>query len=676
MDWQTNGAGRQIYQDLPLRLLGFVLLYLIVYPGEETDNATTSDTIKTRPFQKHAPPHTVPTARDTRFNSTPCSTWIIHGICSIGFKSGFYWKAFVFGNVLKRWERGRFLNFGLGASPRGNAQVANPDRRSDQQDLIEIFGITCGDKIELTSQTVHSGVYQTSLSREKGQLKIKRTAHAAKVQHNIHLGDQSFIRASFGKVEQTKLGGAVLLAKLEKETGLVRGAAQSMIDPRNKSQIQFTLFDLVWQRVLLICCGYEDGHDVALLAHDPGLRLALLPDLQRELASQPTISRFENKISLANSYRLAVFLVLFYIQSKRKIPRSIRLDFDGTCIPTFGRQEGSSYRSYYGTNMYFPLFVFDEDGVLITAILRPGKDGEARLSLAVLKRLTKAFRIHWPNAAIKVVMDAGFNDQKIYDWCEDNNVRYLIKLKNCGGRGSGLTSSAKPLAKLCKESFGARFGAARYLPPAAGSGEKKRQKTKTQVEKEIKNIADPKKRKDAWIEYSTRVTRRYGDFEHRTGKGGQDKKQWRQDRRVLVECIYDDWGPRNTFWVTNFTDRDASRLINQVYSRRANAELRIKDAKMFRCDKLSCQSFKANQFRLLLHVLAQRLMFLFRELIPPSKHRISLNHVKEHYICIPAIVETKSQRTNLIWSQNYPLKNRMHAVCARLTKSNGVRRAA
>jgi hypothetical protein len=500
-------------------------------------------------------------------------------------------------------------------------------------------------------------------------LKIKPSGQSSKLQHNLVLDEQNFIQASFGKVQQTKLGGAPLLAKLEVKTGLVRGAADSMLDSRRRSQIKFSFFDLVWQRVLLLCCGYEDANDVALMAHEPGLRLALLPDIQRELASQPTMSRFENTITLTNSYRLAVWLVLFYIRNKSKIPTSIRLDLDGSCIPTFGRQQGSSYRAYYGTNMFFPLFVFDEEGVLITAVLRPGEQGEARLAVPVLKRLTRMFRERWPNVRLTVVMDAAFNDQKIYDWCEDNKVYYLIKLRNAGGAGGGLHSAAKPLAKLCKESFGTRFSSGRHLRPAPGSGTKARVKTKAQKEKEIKAIVDSKKRKSAWEEYSTRVTRRYGDFMHRTGKGGKDKKQWRQDRRVLVECIYDDWGPRNTFWVTNLDDDDVPDLINQVYARRANAELRIKDAKMFRCDKLSCSSFSANQFRLLLHVMAQRLMFLLRELIPPAAHRVSLDYVREHYICVPAIVEEKTRFTKLIWSHSYPHKNRMHALCARLTTS-------
>lgn len=468
--------------------------------------------------------------------------------------------------------------------------------------------------------------------------------------------------------------------------GLIKGAAESMRDPRLTAQAKYTLYQLLWQRVLLICCGYEDANDGELMAHDPGLRLALLAtggDGKGVLASQPTVCRFENKMSAANCYRLAAWLLFNYIATKRTIPKAIRLDLDGSCIPTYGKQQGSSYRSYYETEMFFPLFVFDDEGMLITAVLRPGEHGEAKMTLPILKRIVKEFRKVWPDVAITVVMDAGFNDPAIYDWCEDQGLKdekrtvfYLIKLKNYGGAGSGLHSSSKGLAKLCKESFGARYGAARYLVPAETNKRKKPSKTRTELEKGLRQIQGKDERKQAWVEHSGRVARRYGEFMHRTGKGGKDKKQWRQDRRVLVQCIYDDWGPRSTFWVTNIPAEDPAFLINETYSRRANAELRIKDAKSFRCDKLSCQNFIANQFRLLMHVLAQRMLFAFRELLPPSKHRISLESVREQYICIPAIVEERSRRTELIWSHSYPLKNRMHALCERLTSRSCRIRAA
>lgn len=517
-------------------------------------------------------------------------------------------------------------------------------------------------------------------------MRVKSSGQAQKVQHALVLGKENFIQASFGKRHQTKLGGAPLLSQLEMNEGLIKGAAGVLRDSRLTSQAKYTLYQMLWQRVLLICCGYEDANDSALMAHDPGLRLALLAasgEFGLRLASQPTMCRFENKMSGANCYRLALWLLHIYIANKRTIPKAIRLDLDGSCIPTYGKQQGSSYRKYYETEMFFPLFIFDEDGVLITAVLRPGESGEARMTLPVLKRMIKELRKAWPDVEVAIVMDAGFNDPTIYDWCEDqgsenkkHTIFYLIKLKNYGGAGSGLRSSCKDVAKLCKESFGNRYGAARYLSPDAKTKRTKAAKTKTDVEKELRQLKDKNERRKAWVEHSTRVSRRYGEFNHRTGKGGKDKKQWRHDRRVLFECTYDDWGPRATFWVTNIPTTDPAYLINETYSRRANAELRIKDAKSFRCDKLSCQNFIANQFRLLMHVLAQRMLYAFRELLPPSVHRISLESVREHYICIPAIVEERSRRTDLIWSHNYPLKNRMHAICERLTRTNCKIRAA
>lgn len=271
-------------------------------------------------------------------------------------------------------------------------------------------------------------------------------------------------------------------------------------------------------------------------------------------------------------------------------------------------------------------------------------------------------------------MDAGFCDKNIFDWCEDHAVNYLIKLRNAGGEGSGLTSKSKDLAKLCKESFSRRFGVARYFVGRVKGKKKAPTKTKTEVEKQIRQIQDKKERKKAWAEHYSRVARRYGEFQHRTGKGGKDKKQWRCDRRVLAECTYDDWGPRCTFWVTNIVGETPEHLINDVYSRRGNAELRIKDAKEFRCDKLSCQNFVANQFRLLMHVLAQRLLFAFRSELPVSAQKMTLGSVRERFICIPAIVEEKASQIALIWSSTFPLKNHMHALCARLTGTQKIAR--
>jgi hypothetical protein len=460
--------------------------------------------------------------------------------------------------------------------------------------------------------------------------------------------------------------------ELELSEQLVAGAAACMRDSRLQSQVKFSLYLLLWQRVMLICCGYEDGVDGALLAHDPGLLLSLnIPGGEGNdgPASQPTVCRFENAMSGFNCYRLAAWLLHAYIASHRKSPKHIRLDFDGSCIPTHGQQQGSSFRSHYDEQMYFPLFVFDQDGVLITALLRPGEYGEPKMTVAVLKRLVLAFRNAWPSVEITIVMDAGFCDPKIYNWCEDqgkenprNTVYYLIKLRNTGG---GLLTHSHDLARECKESFGRRFGVARYLK----SG-KKKTKTKTEVEKEVRQKADKQERKAGLEELSSRVVRRDGEFLYQAGKGGKDKKQWRCKRRILAQCTYDDWGPRRTFWVTNLIGQTPAHLINNVYSRRGEAELRIKDAKDFRCDKLSCQNFIPNQFRLLMHVLAQRLLFAFKQLLPASAQSMTLASVREQFIRIPGIVQNKARSTELLWSSTFPLKNHMHALCHRLVSAS------
>lgn len=110
-------------------------------------------------------------------------------------------------------------------------------------------------------------------------------------------------------------------------------------------------------------------------------------------------------------------------------------------------------------------------------------------------------------------------------------------------------------------------------------------------------------------------------------------------------------------------------LINEVYAPRGEAELRIKDAKDFRCDKLSCEQFVANQFRLLMHVLAQRLLQAFRKLMPAAAQRLSLSSIREQYIRIPAIVQEKSREIELSWSASFPFKNQMHALCDRVTRA-------
>ena len=102
-------------------------------------------------------------------------------------------------------------------------------------------------------------------------------------------------------------GGLILLGDPDEQIGLTRALAAVLRDPRDPRRIDFTTHDLLKQRVFQIAAGYEDANDATTLRHDPIFKLLLgrLPESGAPLASQPTISRFENRASRTDLYRLA-----------------------------------------------------------------------------------------------------------------------------------------------------------------------------------------------------------------------------------------------------------------------------------------------------------------------------------------------------------------------------------
>ncbi len=81
------------------------------------------------------------------------------------------------------------------------------------------------------------------------------------------------------------------------QIGLTRDLTAVLRDPRDPQRVHFTCYDLLKQRVLHIATGYADANDATTLRHDPIFKLLLdrLPETGPLLASQPTISRFENR---------------------------------------------------------------------------------------------------------------------------------------------------------------------------------------------------------------------------------------------------------------------------------------------------------------------------------------------------------------------------------------------
>ena len=126
--------------------------------------------------------------------------------------------------------------------------------------------------------------------------------------------------ATFNQEHASSDGGAVLLKAAERVYGLVKAFARCLADKRAAGKIRHTLADLIGQRIFGIACGHPDGNDADHLADDPIHKLLLGRDpvSGAPLASQPTISRFENGVSRTALYRMGRELAACVIERHRR----------------------------------------------------------------------------------------------------------------------------------------------------------------------------------------------------------------------------------------------------------------------------------------------------------------------------------------------------------------------
>ena len=159
------------------------------------------------------------------------------------------------------------------------------------------------------------------------------------------------------------------------------------------------LLTRVRQRLFGIALGYEDNNDAIWLSKDPALKILAgrAPESDGDLASQPTLSRFENRVTAKDLRRLSDRLLELYLKTHPGPRKVIVIDMDATDDPTHGKQQLSLFHGYYEEHMYHPLLVFDgRTGFPLAAVLRPGNTHGSHGALAVLKRLIKKLRQAYP----------------------------------------------------------------------------------------------------------------------------------------------------------------------------------------------------------------------------------------------------------------------------------------
>ena len=151
--------------------------------------------------------------------------------------------------------------------------------------------------------------------------------------------------ARFDQAHASSDGGALLLKAIDERLGLTQRLAAGLTDRRQAGKVEHELLELVRQRVFGIACGYADCNDAARLGHDPVHKLLLDRDplAGPALASQPTLSRFENAVGRQELYLASVALADMVIEHHRARlqgrARRITIDLDPTDDPTHGQQE-------------------------------------------------------------------------------------------------------------------------------------------------------------------------------------------------------------------------------------------------------------------------------------------------------------------------------------------------
>lgn len=111
----------------------------------------------------------------------------------------------------------------------------------------------------------------------------------------------------FDQAQGSSDGGAIMLKAAERRLGIIPALADCMKDDLQAGKVQHELEELLTQRVMAIACGYEDANDAARLASDPVHKLLVGRDpknKEEDLASQPTLSRFENSVDRKELFRM------------------------------------------------------------------------------------------------------------------------------------------------------------------------------------------------------------------------------------------------------------------------------------------------------------------------------------------------------------------------------------
>jgi hypothetical protein len=226
----------------------------------------------------------------------------------------------------------------------------------------------------------------------------------------------------------TSDAGLLPLRQFDEQIGLTRQIADALEDPRDPDLCEHTFLEMVRSRVFGILAAYEDQNDHDALRHDPVFKLlAGRSPAAEPLASQPTLSRFENAISIASLKRLRDRFIDHFIASFAKPPRHLTFDVDAVDDPAHGEQQLVLFHGYFDQYQYFPSFITSADNdQTVVLSLRPGAVHAALGADDDLEYLVHRLRQAWPDVHIHVRGDCGYGVPWMYAVCERLGLDYTF----------------------------------------------------------------------------------------------------------------------------------------------------------------------------------------------------------------------------------------------------------
>lgn len=398
----------------------------------------------------------------------------------------------------------------------------------------------------------------------------------------------------------TSDGGLTLLREVDRRLDLIRRVAAAIPDPRDPDYTTHTQEEILTSRIFGIAAGYEDANDHDSLRHDPAFQVAAgrspaQNDYSEKsentpLASPATHSRFENRVTSKDIFKMHEILVDTFLDSYDAPPEEIILDYDATDDTVHGNQERRHFNGFYDSYCYLPLYVFCGDQLLVS-YLRPSSVGAAHHASAVTRLLVNKIRSRWPGVRIILRGDSGYAIAKLMRWCDNHDVGYVF----------GLQKNNALVREIACEMTRARIQQAQL------GGEQACFK---------------------WFRYRT-------------------TKSWDRHRWVIGKAEYTGKGANPRFVVTNLPSEEGivdttfhrplidgkqvqqiktpgtvawpttnpEVFYREIYCARGEMENRIKEQQMcLFADRTSCSRFMANQFRLMLSSFAYVLVDGLRRL--------------------------------------------------------------